>query len=367
MATGITSPGSALGRPLTPLPTAEKPLSESAQSVVTYLRLHRAGHRPRFWWEVQLKPDDYTEVLHMLNLDKSLCDYVEDKVRYDYDTRRHCLTFRMPSPVHDTFCARIVDEVLQQLRHFQRDNRLLVAEFVKQIEHFATSRILIPEDVQDGKQTYSRREPDASFGHRQALYPGVIVEICYSQKSKRISHLADDYILNTAGSVNVVIALDIDYQGSKRATMTVWRPEYTTLDGVEEFRATAVIEAQPFRTDSGLPTKETTLRLSLRDFATEELLRGNIDLDREIIITSKQLCDYLSGAEARQQAHTQHQGSINQIRPGALKRRRPQTPPEHISSEGEGSFEGERQRKRGCRSSDYHPSSPSGDSVNEIN
>lgn len=149
----------------------------------------------------------------------------------------------MPSPVHDTFCARIVDEISKQLRQFQETDGPL-ADFAKQVEHFATSRIFIPEDTHDSKQKFSRREPDASFGHRQALYPGVIVEVCYSQKSKRISHLADEYILNTDGSVNAVVALDIDYKGSNRATITVWRPEYATVDGVEEFRATAVIEGQ---------------------------------------------------------------------------------------------------------------------------
>lgn len=163
--------------------------------------------------------------------------------RYDYDPCRFCLTIRMPSPVHDTFCARIVDEISKQLRQFQEPDGPL-ADFAKQVEHFATSRIFIPEDTYDGKQKFSRREPDASFGHRQALYPGVIVEVCYSQKSKRISHLADEYILNTDGSVNVVIALDIDYKGSKKAAITVWRPEYATVNGVEEFRATAAIEAQ---------------------------------------------------------------------------------------------------------------------------
>lgn len=44
--------------------------------------------------------------------------------------------------------------------------------------------------------------------------------------------------------MNAVIALDVDYKGSKRATITVWRPEYVTVDGVEEFQTTAVIEAQ---------------------------------------------------------------------------------------------------------------------------
>ncbi|KAJ6057048.1 hypothetical protein N7460_000322 [Penicillium canescens] len=324
MAAGITPPGSVLEPPLTPPPTAEKPLSRSAQSVVNCLRLHRANHRPRSWWEGRLRPDDYTQVLRALDADKSLRDYVEDK------------------------------------------NNEPLADFAKEVEHFATSRILIPEVTPDGAETYSRREPDASFGHRQAHYPGVIVEVCYSQKSRRVSHLADEYILNTDGSVNAVLAFDIDYKGSKRATVTMWRPEYVTVNGVEEFRAATVIEAQPFRTDSGLPTEGIALRLSLRDFATEELARDHVGLEREIVITSKQLWDFLSSAEARQQIQTQHKGSINRIRPGALKRRRPQTPPEQLSSEDEGSVTRGREIKRGRQSSDYRPSSSPGDSTSEL-
>lgn len=163
-------------------------------------------------------------------------------LRYDYDPCRDRLTIRMPSPLHDTFCARIVDEVSRQIREYQQNS--LVADFAKEVEHFATSRILIPEDSQDGSQIYSRREPDASFGHRQAHFPGVIMEVCYSQKSRCVSHLADEYILNTDGSVNVVVAFDIHYRGSKKATVSVWRPEYITTDGVEEFRTAAVIDAQ---------------------------------------------------------------------------------------------------------------------------
>lgn len=40
-----------------------------------------------------------------------------------------------------------------------------------------------------------------------------------------------------------MVALDIDYKGPKKATSTVWRPEYATLDGKEELQATATIEA----------------------------------------------------------------------------------------------------------------------------
>lgn len=148
----------------------------------------------------------------------------------------------MPTPLHDTFCAKLVGEISSQLKQFQEDGE--VATFAREVEHFATSRILIAEDAEGGERRYIKREPDASFGHRRAQYPGVIIEVCYSQKRRQISRLADDYILNTDGSVNVVVCLDIDYKGSKKATISVWRPEYVTIDGVEEFRTSAVVEAQ---------------------------------------------------------------------------------------------------------------------------
>ncbi|KAJ5827624.1 hypothetical protein N7447_004387 [Penicillium robsamsonii] len=103
---------------------------------------------------------------------------------------------------------------------------------------------MIPGEIKDGKQSYSKREPDASFKHWRARYPGVIIEVCYSQKSQRVSHLADEYILNTDGIVNAVIALDVDYKGSKKATITVWRPEDTIVGDIEELQATAVVEAR---------------------------------------------------------------------------------------------------------------------------
>ncbi|KAJ9483764.1 hypothetical protein VN97_g9621 [Penicillium thymicola] len=262
----------------------------------------------------------------------------------------------MPSPLHDVFCAKIVEEISRQLKQFQRSEDPS-ASFANEVVHLATSRIMIPDEIRDGKQSYSKREPDASFKHQQARYPGVIIEVCYSQKSQRVSHLADEYILNTDGSVNAVIALDIDYKGSKKATITVWRPKYTIVDGIEELQVTAVVEALPFRADSGLPVEATALRLSLRDFATEDLSREYISLDREFTITSRQLCDFLSRAEEEQRAQTLQQGSTNRLRPGARKRRRPQTPPEHPSSEEEGSVEKNRESKRGRLSSDFRPDS----------
>ncbi|KAJ5772481.1 hypothetical protein N7520_003010 [Penicillium odoratum] len=120
------------------------------------------------------------------------------------------------------------------------------------------------------------------------------------------------------------------------------------VDGMQEFQATTVINVEvwsilrqhhkiiyPFWTDAGIPAEGTTLPLSLGDFKTEELPQDvtGPGLDKDILITSGQLYNFPSSAESRQQAHTKKQGSINRIRPGALKRRRPGNPSEQLSSD----------------------------------
>ncbi|KAJ5178957.1 hypothetical protein N7492_002167 [Penicillium capsulatum] len=117
---------------------------------------------------------------------------------HDDDIRRHRFIVRMPCPLHDIFAANVADEILQQIRQFQRHNND-IRSFAIGPKHFATSRIFLPEEAVEWEQTFIRRAPDISFWHNQALYPGVIPEGRYSQKRKIISYLADDYILNTDG------------------------------------------------------------------------------------------------------------------------------------------------------------------------
>lgn len=76
-----TPTGSFVNTPPTPPPSEEKKLSTSAQSVLNYFKLHRKGRRPQSWWQHRLTPDQYTEVLRVLDGDESLRGYVEDKIR----------------------------------------------------------------------------------------------------------------------------------------------------------------------------------------------------------------------------------------------------------------------------------------------
>lgn len=167
--------------------------------------------------------------------------FVKLYYRLDYDPRRSRLTIRMPSPLHDLFCTEVVSKIWNQLAELQKSDKAF-GDFARQIKHLSTSRIQLPNDTDNREQTYSERCPDTSFIHEYAKYPGVIIEVCYSQKIRATADLADDYILDTNASVNAVIALNIEYRGSKKATISVWRPHKITVDGVKELEAKAMIE-----------------------------------------------------------------------------------------------------------------------------
>lgn len=81
MAAGVTPPGSISGRPLTPPPTEEKPLSTRTQAVINFFRRHREGSRPNAWTRYYIDSGDYERLLSLLDADKNLRSYIDDKVR----------------------------------------------------------------------------------------------------------------------------------------------------------------------------------------------------------------------------------------------------------------------------------------------
>ncbi|KXG46447.1 uncharacterized protein PGRI_053030 [Penicillium griseofulvum] len=215
---------------------------------------------------------------------------------------------------------------LRNRKNFRESDKPF-ADFARKVDHQSTTRIWLPNDTKHGERVRSERSPDASFKHEQAKYPGVIIEVCYAQKVQAATDLADDYILDTDGNVKAVIALNIE---SKKATISIWRPEYVTLNGVEELQPIAKVEALPFRTESGLPVEEPAkgpaFRLSLRDFAPTSISQENTDVDHYISISLKELYIFLSYAEAQHQQQLLDEGIVDPFPPGKRKRRRLRTP-----------------------------------------
>ncbi|PWY91609.1 hypothetical protein BO94DRAFT_513900 [Aspergillus sclerotioniger CBS 115572] len=349
MAVDTASSNSFVHPSLTSSLTGKASLSRVARIIEKHS--HGLGQDP--WTEYSLSLGEHDGLQEQVDKRNNLLR--RRKIRYDYEPFKSRLTIRMPSPLHDTFCAKVVRDIISQLESVVL-NGGHGADFAKDVDYFASSQIDLPYDSADDNTLYARREPDASFGHPKARYPGVVIEVCYSQKGRRIPALADDYILNSDGSINAVVFLDIEYRG-KEASFSIWQPCFEIVNGVKELSA-ACVDKQMFRTIDGLPAESTPLRLNLKDFATEDETEGYADLDQEITISARDLCDYLNVAESRQAAQERHEGSVKKMPTGTRKRRRAETPPDEINSEDEAVFQPleESDRKR-HRDSDYHPDS----------
>jgi hypothetical protein len=130
---------------------------------------------------------------------------------------------RMPTAVHELFIARVEDTIHSQLKRIREESNS-AAIFAKKVHLARSTEIYFPVD--DGPPSVkSKQEPDTSFWHDDAQYPGVIIEVAYSQKRKRLTRLAGDYLLDSDTNVRVVVSLDIEYgkKGSHMATLSVWR------------------------------------------------------------------------------------------------------------------------------------------------
>ena len=167
--------------------------------------------------------------------------------RYDYFSRSERFVLRMPTTTHEFFCSSVVFEIQRQLGIIATGTGE-AAEFAKNVSHQGSPRLQFPADEVrdegeassgDGEETasskYDAHEPDAAFSHLDAQWPGIIIEVSFSQKEKELKDLAEDYILGSDGNIRVVIGLNIEYKQSKKATISVWRPQYVEQrDGRED-------------------------------------------------------------------------------------------------------------------------------------
>ena len=113
--------------------------------------------------------------------------------------------------------ASIVEEIKTQLKSFSGPSRI----FAQAIKFGGSSRIKFDD------ADYGAHDPDGQFQHPNAQYPGVVIELSYSQKERDLPHLADDYILGSDSNIQFVAGLDIQYPGRKgmMATWSIWEPE----------------------------------------------------------------------------------------------------------------------------------------------
>ncbi|KAF2454277.1 hypothetical protein BDY21DRAFT_423847 [Lineolata rhizophorae] len=313
----------------------------------------RKTHQARPVDRVSASSRKYDEIERQLGRDEALSEYVKDKIRYDYNRGSNRLVIRMPIGVHEFFIDGVEDAIRSQLKTI-RSGSDTAAGFAQRVRAARSSEIYFPIDDAPGG-TKSKYGPDASFWHDDAEYPGVIIEVAYSQKTKRLARLAEDYLLDSDANVQAVVGLNIGYGkgGSRKATLSVWRTRvFNTADG-NELRIAREVADDIFRDDQGHPTDHPGLRLYLSDFAHAGLARVQLGShNRELFISTEQLCEFLTAAEVK--VHQRGSLSKDQLAPGVKKRKRLETPPEEVTSEDEAVY-AEQEERAAKRTADSDP------------
>ncbi|CZR64903.1 uncharacterized protein PAC_14803 [Phialocephala subalpina] len=337
----ITPPGSIINGPPTPPLTDTKPAARVAR-ILRAFRDCQNGAPPRSpWTACKLSSEEYEELLDQLKHDELLGGFVADKVRYDYDPIQSKFILRMPTILHDTFISRLVTEIEKTLERLA-DIEIEARPFIEGIK--PVSGVLNFPIGDDDQQQNIRHEPDIRFQHKDAAWPGVVIEVAHSQTRKSLVGLADNYILGSYGGIGVVVGLDLDYKKSKEASISVWRLKNSANDdGEVEGEVEQVVDNQLFRDAEGnhLISPSSSLKLSLKDFAIEEVTQGVPD--SSIVIDSKTLCKLLGEAENWDNKTITMQGA----KPPRFKRKwRPQTPPEQLTFSDEEKFVEEERRVR---------------------
>ncbi|KAK7592292.1 hypothetical protein V3481_006913 [Fusarium oxysporum f. sp. vasinfectum] len=193
----------------------------------------------------------------------------------------------------------------QEILRIGRDNNQ-VREFTSQIKGGGSSRIYLEDKEKQNKVLKClRRQPDGQFGHKEAEFPGVVIEVSYSQDGKQLSKIAKQYIHYTDGNIKAVICLDINY-GNTQSTVSLWKPQFNPdpeSDDPDSFILDfeQTVQAKPFRTADGKPLNpENSLTLHLHDFAPDQSCQGVPNIP--ILISFAKICEFLDDAEKVQNA-----------------------------------------------------------------
>jgi len=218
----------------------------------------------------------------------------------------------MPTFLHDFFISSLKKEIQRHLDALQTSTTTQILDALSTNIALPSPDVNGPNDHNDHRVS-STRSPDAVyFDETSTRFPTVILEVSYSQKWEDIHYLADQYITASEGATNVVIGINIGYNGksSKEATISVWRPKtYTDEDGNPIGESEVSVKNVAFRGEDGI-VLGGALELNLSDFlattsteaeACSDQLDGAADnnpsVDMPFAVPFSTLCVHLNKAE----------------------------------------------------------------------
>ncbi|CZR65298.1 uncharacterized protein PAC_15198 [Phialocephala subalpina] len=268
---------------------------------------------------------EYKQLLLRVDRDQSLRGYFNDKFRYDYTHKDNEFVIRMPKEIHEYVGEKIGVRIGSQLERFQEGAfSKKTAELAKSIKPRGSAEIKFPTRFNEDSDTKS---PDKSYKHKECKYPGLVIEIAWSQEQKPLSMLADRYFQKSEGGIQTVIGVNLEYNPKigrpgrkvKPATFWIWH-----MDSSKEGLIKAGLpKTEEFRDENKKPIDGIVLQLPLTDFVCRKIALLFPDVKDEIRITSRELCEALADGEEemrdRLEQSTARQGSRRSKRLQELK------------------------------------------------
>ncbi|KAK5143791.1 hypothetical protein LTR04_001773, partial [Oleoguttula sp. CCFEE 6159] len=270
----------------------------------------------------RLLPEEYIRVLADLEGDEQLKGYVEEEIRYDYDAATQYITIRMPSRIHESFIEAVAIEIHTQIQRLSQENieNTALHHILNGIRVTGSPDIILGDRSADQKHAVTKRSPDKTFQHDEAVHPAVVMEVSYSQKRKDLPRLADSYMMDSKFNIKCVVGLDIEYKRRGRdadeerageAAVSIWRPG-TEEEGDEVVDVCKqVVENDVFRSGDR-HSQQGSLVLMLADFVPTLLLSRLPEAERNlrIEIPYTTLAEFLSQAEKTQVKYETGEGLL---------------------------------------------------------
>lgn len=146
----------------------------------------------------------------------------------------------MPSFMHDGLAEEIGLDIGAWLRNIQNgsicsDKKTI--NIAESIGALGTANMTLPVTT----TPTGTKGADKAYQHSQCSFPGLVIEVAWSQRQLNLSQLAEDYIIGSGGEIGTVVGINIHdiYEESKgkeldneltkaTATFTVWKAECTS-------------------------------------------------------------------------------------------------------------------------------------------
>jgi hypothetical protein len=135
----------------------------------------------------------------------------------------------MTKKIHEGPAAQMNFIILKGLDNFKKGNYSAdTTKVAKKIRPFGPAAIEFPTRFSNESDTKS---PEQSYQHLGCKYPGLVIEVAWSQDGKDLPGLAKRYIEASGGGIRTVIGVDIKYEHpigpphskTKPAIFLVWR------------------------------------------------------------------------------------------------------------------------------------------------